>query len=322
MKKPIHIFVGYTAFHAKFTEKIIEELDGEVICIFTKRWPRTQKDYIKVCDINRRNKLTTLFTYVFSLIRFRLFVRKLSCSNNDIRIYVPHPLGIFSNVLFFSSYVNKISIYEDGLSNYIDRNSDVWKFSKFTNMLSRTLFLRLNTYSGHLAGWDTGKVDAVYLSMPDKSVLTSHPIQLITREFSKQSVVSKPNTILFLDQRTSDYISKDKRRELLDCMYRIFPKDNYTYIYKPHHDYISNDLDMQVLDNELSSMTAEDLISLVKPEIVIGFFSSALYNISNIYDSIKIYSLAGNQINISRFNKRISLQELFDDLGVMGINCN
>src|SRR5690606_32414095 len=164
----VALFVGFTPYHAYVASSIIDSLDCEIFCSFSKAWPSTSRSYKKIGFFR---SVTGRVGGVFSFVIFSFFVRKLISNGTPLDIYIPHPGNIFSNFLFFSDRNGrKVFIYEDGLLNYYDAISSNAFVGRCKKLLARAFGTPYRDYSGHLAGYDAGQYDGAFLSMPGKAV--------------------------------------------------------------------------------------------------------------------------------------------------------
>lgn len=255
---------------------------------------------------------------VLSFLCFSFFVRFLIVRGYSLDVYMPHPGNIFSNYLFFSSVCGKrVFIYEDGILNYYDavqKNSFVGRWKRALSVLGLMPF---KVYEGHLAGYDAGRYDGAFLSMPDLAVRKESLGVVHAVSPCQRQIDIKRNVILFLDQNVSGLIGEGQRQACLLEMFKRFPVKEYSYIYKPHHDYRSEvSAGMQVLSDENMLLPAEVLVGIVRPEFVVSFFSSALINIKNSFPGVSCISLASSMIKIYRDGHQESLSGLFAPVGV------
>lgn len=313
--KRASIIVGFTPYHAYAAKQILETLDGNIYCAFTKTWPRIDTAYTRIgppaaWQIPGRSILT--------FFHFAVILRSLIARGYALDVYMPHPGHIFSNYLFFASIPGKrLFIYEDGLLNYYDADSKNSFVGKAKRLLAHLGGLRYRDYTGHLAGYDAGNYDGAFLSMPDKAVRKDRLGTLHRLNFETYAPVLQRNTILFLDQDVSSRMSPEERELCIATMFSAYPANEYIYHYKRHHDYTSQLAGaMQALAPELQSLPAEMLIEKLRPSHVISFFSSALINIKNGWPEVECVSLAAAKILITRNGEPSSLREICQDAGV------
>lgn len=313
--KRTSIVIGFTPYHAYAASQILQKLEGRVYCIFTKTWPDLDKPYIRVgppASWPAPGKATLAF------LHFAVVVHRLIARGYPLDVYMPHPGHILSNHLFFASIPGKRTyLYEDGLLNYYDATVKNPFLSRAKRLLARLGGLPYRDYVGHLAGYDAGRYDGAYLSMPDKAVRKHRLGTLHRLTFETQAFALQRNTILFLDQDVSSRMSAEEREHCIAIMLAIYPPNEYLYHYKPHHDHTSRLSEaMQPLGPELRSLPAEMLIERLRPSHVISFFSSALINIKHGWPQVECVSLAAAEIVLTRDSKPFSLRELFEDIGV------
>jgi len=314
-KNEINLFIGFTPYHSFICKKIIEETKDTILCIFTKGWPQTTKKYHKI-GYFPQNKLLRILFYPLSLLLFSIYI-KLILRKKCINVYIPHPKNPFTNFIIYTK-LNSINIYEDGIMNYYDVNSADHPIDNLKIKIMKLCKLKYKDYQGHLTGLEFLKINKYYLSRPDLAVLKNKAQKKICLPVlqNKKSLVKK--RILFLDQRTDNFISKQIRNEKLKIMFSIYSPSEYEYLYKSHHDYSENILINKISKN-LEAKPAEEVVELLSPEIVISFFSSALINIKMSNPNIKCYWLAANIIEISRNTKKTNLSSIFTEANVINI---
>jgi hypothetical protein len=315
IKNEINLFIGFTPYHSLVCKKIIEETEDTILCIFTKGWPQTIKKYHKI-GYFPQNKILRTFFYPLSLLLFSIYIKKF-LRKKCINVYIPHPKNPFTNFTTYTK-VNSINIYEDGIMNYYDANSADYIIKDLNIKLMKLCKLKYKDYQGHLTGLEFLKINKYYLSRPDFAVLTNKAQKKVCLYVlkSKNSLIKK--RILFLDQRTDNFFSRQIRNEKLKIMFSIYSPSEYEYLYKPHHDYSDNFLTNKISKN-LEAKPAEELVELFSPDIVISFFSSALINIKMSNPNIKCYWLAANMIEISRNRKKTNLSCIFTEANVINI---
>lgn len=255
---------------------------------------------------------------VFSFIIFSFFIRKLISSGAPVDIYIPHPGNIFSNFLFFSDRNGgKVFIYEDGLLNYYDAISSNTFVGRCKKLLARVFGTPYRDYSGHLAGYDAGKYDGAFLSMPDKAVRKERLGTLNRMAVSACNERLKEKTVLFLDQNSAKILDPVERDLCVSTMLGLCPPSEYHYYYKAHHDYMSHLADaMVLLPENLQNLPAEIVVERLRPSHVISFFSSALINVKMAWPNVECISLAASKINITRDGEQCLLSDLFEGAGV------
>lgn len=312
----ISIFIGFTPYHAYAASRIIAQLDGRIYCAFTKSWPVTDKKYVR---IGLPARWSFPGAAALSFLCFAIFVRGLFARGSEFDVYMPHPGHILSNYLFFvPAPQKKIYLYEDGLLNYYDAvvvNSFVGKTKRFLAYIGG---LRYRDYAGHLAGYDAGRYDGAFLTMPDQAVRKDRLGALHRLEYEIRKIPLNSKTILFLDQDVSSRVSHETRQACVATMLEHFPPDVYAYYYKPHHDHGSRFVEsMQCLVPELRALPAEMLIDQLRPSHAISFFSSALMNIKTCWPEIECVSLAALYVPVTRDGKSCSLRDIFEERDVL-----
>jgi hypothetical protein len=315
MKNEINLFIGFTPYHSFVCKKIIEETEDTILCIFTKGWPRTTKKYHKI-GCFPQNKLLRSFFYPLSLLLFSICIKTV-LRKKSINVYMPHPKNTFTNFTTYTK-LNSINIYEDGIMNYYDANSEDYRNKNFNVKLMKLCKLKYKDYKGHLTGLEFLKINKYYLSRPDFAVLTNKAQKKVCLHVFKNIEPLVKKRILFLDQRTDNFFSHKIRNEKLKIMFSIYTPSEYEYLYKPHHDYNDNFLTNKI-SKDLEKKPAEEVIESLLPEIVISFFSSALINIKMSYPNIKCYWLAADMVEISRNAKKTKLSSIFIEANVINI---
>lgn len=311
----ISIIIGFTPYHAYFSGNIIENLEGKIYCVFSKKWPNTTRHYDKVGLSNSRFNTLGLITSLFHL---SLIAREISRKNLAVDIYIPHPGNIFSNYLFHTNTLKKrLFLYEDGLLNYIETKTTKSFISPAKRAIACLAGLPYKDYTGHTAGYDVRPYDGAFLTMPDKAVQKDRLGEVKIIKIKATPISSTPNTILFLDQDVSGYLSATERIRSIERMLQIYPPGIFKYFYKPHHDFKSHLANsMTPISADLLTCPAEELVEVIKPSHIVSFFSSALLNIKNTHPECHCISLAADKIIVNRGGRATPLSNLFEQLGV------
>lgn len=319
--KRASILIGFTPYHAYAAGTIIDLLKDEVYCAFTKLWPTSNRKYIR---LGLSTSLHFPAKGIFTFLHLAALVRLLVARGYAIDVYIPHPGHIFSNYLFFAEIANKrLFIYEDGILNYYDATTSNPFINTPKRILAMVCGMPYRGYEGHLAGYDVGSYHGAFLTMPEMAVRRQRLGKLEKLEFKKNRITTQSKFILFLDQNVSNLLTAEERNSCIQTMQRCYPLKEYTYIYKPHHDYISDiSKTMKILDSDLQSLPAEMLIEHLRPSHVISFFSSALINIKRTWPEVTCISLAANKIPISRDGRSTLLSEIFEKAGVYCLQMN
>lgn len=309
------IFIGFTPLHAQNVEEILREMHGEVFCLFTKKWPETERSYKRLGFSLPSKGVARGFLYILNFIFFSLKIRRIIKSKAKVELYIPHPNNIFTNYLFFCPEIAEVNIYEDGILNYYDAPTGSKKPNVFLRLLSSACALPYSHYSGHLSGCDAKKITSGYFSRPDFAVSIDKFSKIIKLSYQKQIMHLDQQRILFLDQDTALQIGEAERQKLLCNMFETFPPESYKYYYKPHHEYEAS-TGMNNLPENLKYLAAEKVIDEIKPGIVISFFSSALINIKQISPEIRCISLAAERVQVTVNGEQKTLGALFLAAGV------
>lgn len=309
------LFVGFTPYHAHVAGRLIDRCAGPVFCHFSKRWPRSDRGYERIAVSSAR--LPGL-AGILSFLRFALTVRYLQCRGVALDVYMPHPGNIFSNYLFFSRRgAQRVFLYEDGILNYYDALQGNPFVGPAKRWLARLGGMPYHDYPGHLAGYDAGRYDGAFLSMPELAVRLGAlgEVQRLPVETRKLQV--EQGTVLFLDQNVAGILAEDQRHACLEDMFARYPLSTYRYVYKPHHDFRSAlAQQMTALPAEEEALPAELLVERLRPALVVSFFSSALINIRNAFPDVCCISLAAAQVSVTRDGCREALSVIFRQAGV------
>lgn len=303
----VNLFIGFTPYHAYFVDKILDQVDGDVYGVFTKGWPKNPRlRRIGFFSVGRFRAVS----YVISLALLSAFLRTLWLRNYVVNVYLPHPASLLSNYIFFSDRVASVNIIEDGLANYYDVNSDRVTIGRGVRLLGSLIGLPYRNYSGHLIGYDTGRVDIAYLSRPEEAVCREKALMCGVKNDDYYSGAIR-GRILFLDQDISVSVDSGLRQKLLAKMFEMYPLRSYVYFYKRHHDYCDLIDGMEFVDSDLP---AEELVDYLKPELVISFCSSALLNLAG--RGVSCLSLASRFVSISKDGVDCTLASIFSKLGI------
>ncbi|MBU3057068.1 hypothetical protein [Pseudomonas indica] len=311
-----HLIIGFTPFHAFFAERLIDHLEGEVFCLFTKGWPVSKKSYSRLGFFIRRNRLLKSVSYLLSFIYFTFWVRRALWSGRELHIYVPHPSNIFTNFVFFSKHVSSVNIYEDGLLNYYDADSSRGRVSFFLKLFAWLCGVPFKKYAGHLAGYDARKVRSIYVSRADGVVGREKVDNVVQLRPVNLSIDFVKGRVLFLDQDVRAFLSVGCKESLVLKMFEVYPPERYQYFYKGHHDYQNLIGGMVSLPSKNALLPAEVVVPELKPEVVVSFFSSALLNIVSAFPNIHCVALAAESVSISRDGVPGSLADIFNSSGV------
>lgn len=314
MSEPKRVVIGFTPFHALFAERLIPVIGGDVYCLFTKGWPAVV-GYRKLGFFGRGGILHGL-GYLASFLYFSIILRFWLWRGVAVEVYLPHPKNIFSNFLFFSKKVSKVHVYEDGLLNYYDAPVERAKVKGGLRMIAWLCGVPFQGFSGHLAGYDTGRVSNLYVSRASRVVAKTkvdRVVQVVPESLPVSPIAGR---VLFLDQDVSSLISQEQRVEVVGEMFRLYPFDKYTYYYKGHHDFNGNGLAMHRLEKSLEGLPAEAVVGELQPQLVVSFFSSALLNIATLHPNINCVSLAAEYVHVSRDGVPCSLAMIFKEAGV------
>lgn len=314
--KRINVVIGFTPFHALFAERLIDHLDGDTYCLFTKNWPQSKKPYKKVGFFLRGNAVLHGVSSALSYLYFSFFLRLVLRRIGEIHVYVPHPCNVFSNLAFFFKHVETVNIYEDGLLNYYDVDSGRGKVKVGQRVFSLICGAPYRQYRGHLAGYDARKVDVLYVSRREQVVAGEKVREVVQLDVPSENINMVKGRVLFLDQDVRSFISESRRGELIDMMLENYPSEHYEYIYKGHHDFNAPKIKMSILQDDLAGLPAELVVSKLRPEIVVSFFSSALLNIATGFSNITCVSLAASDVPITRDGVPCSLADVFVHSGV------
>ncbi|MBC9251079.1 hypothetical protein A9179_12410 [Pseudomonas alcaligenes] len=311
----VNIVVGFTPYHALFAERLIAELEGQTWCLFSKGWP-AGGGYRRLGCFSRRYTWLHGLTYLLSFVHFALRVRWFWLKGADIELYAPHPGNIFSNYLFFSAKVRAVHVYEDGLLNYYDAPAEKFSLGRSLRRLAALGGLPYRDFSGHLAGYASGRVDTLYVSRAARVVARQQVRQVVQLASTAAAISPVAGRVLFLEQNTAAFISAEQREELLARMFALYPRDRYAFFCKGHHDFAGDGLGMENLDAELAKLPAEQVVQQLRPQVVVSFFSSALLNIASVHPEIDCVALAAGHVAVTRDGVGCSLSDIFTEAGV------
>ncbi|WP_286714660.1 polysialyltransferase family glycosyltransferase [Marinobacter sp. tcs-11] len=304
--KTINLVVGFTPYHALFSEGFINNLEGPVFCYFTKEYPGKPNSWRKISPFN--NKILSMIFYSLRIWSWFLTGRK-------INLYIPHMCHFASNYPARSNRCHTVNIYEEGIANYYDAVSERWDISLSKKIMSWLVALPFKPYSGHITGIDVCSVASTLSSRPGKLVFKSKLGCLkkvnIPIEFGRPKRYC--SEILFLDQPLN--IESTEKREYLEH-WLSQKKPNQKVYYKAHHDANASYAGMIQLSEELQSMPAERLLSLTSFGTVVSFHSSALINISKIFPDVKCVYLPLCTLSISVNGVEMDIFSFMEDHGV------
>lgn len=316
----VNVVVGFTPFHSFFAERLINDLDGESYCLFTKGWPDGKGKYKRLGFFIRRNRFLQRGSYLLSFVYFTLWVRWSLLMGKELHVYVPHPSNIYSNFLFFSKRVSSVNIYEDGLLNYYDADASRGRVGFGLRLFAFLCGASFRSYKGHLAGYDARTISSLYVSREEGVVSRGKVGLLVQLPLTSSSIDLVKGRVLFLDQDVSSFLSSGEREELILEMFKMYPPDKYQYFYKGHHDYQGLIEGMIPLQGWLVSLPAEVVMPELRPEIVVSFFSSALLNIVGSFPGVSCVALAAQYVKVSRDGVPGSLADIFSHGGVVCVS--
>lgn len=310
------LIIGFTPYHSHVAAGIIDQLDGHIVCAFTKRWPNCLNPYQKLGLMQR--DLLGSWRNAFMVIHFFLLLNWWRITRQSIDAYIPHPGHLLTNPVFWlNSPRVKLYLYEDGLLNYYDATALAQRVNWGQKLVALMFGYRLRACIGHLSGCDEKPYEGAYLSQPDKAVRRGRLGQIKRLPSCGKTFTPQPNTVLFLDQNTTDRLTATQRVCALEILFKAYPSDRFHYIYKPHHDYESAlQSTMQPLQPELSRMPAELLVDTLHPSHVVSFYSSALMNIKRSHPWVHCISVGAEHIAIERDGSRQTLKSLFLEMQV------
>lgn len=311
-----HLIIGFTPFHAYFSERLISHLNGEIFCLFTKGWPASKECYFRLGFFSRKNRVLQVFSYLFSFLYLIFWVRWNLLLGRDLHVYVPHPSNIFANFVFFSDRVSSVNIYEDGLLNYYDANASRGRVSFFLKFFAFLCGAPFKEYVGHLAGYDARKIRTLYVSRLDGVVGRKKIGNIVQLPLVNCPVDVIKGRLLFLDQDVASFVSSEQRAVLISRMFEVYPLGHYQYFYKGHHDYDDLIEGMVALRGREATLPAEAVVSDLRPEVVVSFFSSALLNIVSAFPNVCCVALAAESVPICRDGVPGVLADIFNGGGV------
>lgn len=309
--KTVNLVVGFTPYHALFSEGFINNLEGPVFCYFTKKYPRKSVHWKKISPFGN-----AVSDVVFYSLRFWFWILR----GYKINLYIPHICHFASNFPALSGRCHTVNIYEEGIANYYDAVSSCWDISFLKKVMSFLVALPFKSYSGHITGLDFYSVHSTLSSRPEKLVFKSKLGKLHKVHISVGHNDSKrcPFKVLFLDQPIN--LERDKKYYLLKHVVELLG-DCVTVYYKPHHDSSSTYDFMESLPKHYADMPAEKLVAIEDYSTVISFFSSALINIQAIFEGVGCYYIEavdhevkvdGIPMGIYCFLERNGVQSVFD----------
>lgn len=309
------LFIGFTPYHGLVASKLIDSFEGSVFCAFTKRWPVCKKGYTRVGG-NLANKAPSILANILMTLHLMLLLRWWILLRRPVEAYIPHPLHVFTNPVFWHRTSNfKVHLYEDGLLNYYDAKqtgkSDVdWK----TKLLLLCFGFKWTPITGHLCGCDDIGYDEAHLSQPLLAVHRGQLGYISALPQDQKPISTNVNTILFLDQNTDTHLSAEQREVCLKTLTDAYPYDQFDYFYKPHHDQSQRQMvvtGMHAISESLLDLPAEEVVLSLRPSHVVSFYSSALLNIRFQHPNICCISIAADAISITRDGVPSILSDFF-----------
>ena len=315
----INLVIGYTPYHHMFTARFIDRLIGKTYCFYTAKDNYTKKQNREIGFKYRNKNFLGSITLALSVIYFAVFFWYLVTKRFKISVYLPHASHFLGNYLYFSKYVSDVYIYEDGILNYYDAKVGAERTGSLKKLLSFFLLMPCRPYRGHLTGFDERSASGAYLSRPKYAVGCDKIGEIKYVDCLRDDIAVRKGIILFLDQDISRLLGPNEFNRYNVMLQEFITSGDFTAYYKPHHEY--NDYRtwgncMKSIDKKLSCVPAEQVIEILRPELVISFFSSALINIKQAFPSVKCLALASDFLKISRNGRITTLSELFVEADV------
>ncbi|EKT4523081.1 hypothetical protein QEM13_002330 [Pseudomonas putida] len=312
MKKKFILVFGYTALHSLLLQDIKKGFErSNYECISFYRRPNENR------FVYRLRQIIFFFWY-----RFKLLV------GSDISILLPHPEHLLANYFFYSSRVEKIYIYEDGLMNYlhVELPEVLIKQARKKSILASFFLYKYKIIKGYLSGCEQRKITGTFVRLPEMMYLPEKHGAISKIDSAIVAVGSpNPNIALFVDQDIEAIYSKEEAARLRAKIYKGMSSFDKVYV-KPHHNYWSEGKrfiglpdNFELLSDELQSLTAEEVAVTLKVGSVWGFYSSALINAATMLNNVKCYSCASESHWVNTVEGDILMSDLLAKFGVKAL---
>jgi len=276
---------------------------------------------------NRQNVVSKLI-YDVKNIFIWFYCRILLLIGCKIDILLPHPEQLLSNLFFYSDNIRNRYIYEDGLMNYVDVKLTglILRRANKRKKLSYILFYKYNLVNGYLSGCEDKKIKGIFVQYPELIYKSYAHGTLNKITIEGESYSGGSESVLFIDQDIESYYGYEIANSLRLKLYNSLSNQELVYV-KRHHDYFSKPSsqikqphNFTEINESLRSLTAEDIVGIIKPNLVVGFFSSALMNIATRYQGIKCYCCLPESHIVNCYLGRQPLSYLLSKFGVSCID--
>lgn len=311
--KTLFCFV-VTPFQASIIGKLPLNDYNHIYLVNLTRRKISLDDNLKVIDVvNSKNtflRILQVFKYIV-FFRYYLSLKKDLC--------VAHHHHEFINRIFFSKNTNEILLYQDGVANFYDPVIPLWVEQKIERRLNALRFFGFGSYVQCSDFFCAEKIGKVYTYFP---LLLSDNLREKGELVQVDSVSYEANkgVVLFIDQPVDSYFSKGEKDLVFRKIKDTLAKYRKVYV-KRHHDgnFFGESVDVfkgGEFEVVTESITAEELLILIKPELVISFYSSALINIKLMGIDVKMLGFSPAKMKINRNGKEVSLRNFFSLFGV------
>lgn len=327
MNERRHVLIGFTPFHLIPMAEIARQLSGQVIMFHpdSHLLPHEIISMPNVRVIGRgRSKIQKYMSGARQL-------RKIFSTERNVEVYAPHPYNPLSNYALLSCNPRKKNIFQDGLLNYYDAERIFTRRELLgRRAISSLLGLPYRKFSGHLSGIEQFSANAGYFTHPDKIVLKHlfdqiNELKMLTAAPVAPSFVGGQPVTLFLDQPIELTLDGDRSSRVRSWAQDFANSLGLPVIYKSHHDQGAANSwtpGWQKLSRKMTGMPVELLVGNLNVANVVGFFSSALVNLSNSATNINCYAIGANCAQVSVNGNMTTLSRLMNDLGVHSIDVN
>ncbi len=285
MKKYLLVF-SYTKYHEDLLSRLNlqEEYPGFSIVNFK--------------SVINSGKVGSVVSKVMMVLKFFIMRVFLLSDKKNVSILLPHPEQLLSNYFFYSDKVSAISLYEDGLLNYIDvrLSGGFKKRSEKRKLIGLCLFYKFRSIEGHLSGCQERPVFRGYFQHPEMLYLSEKFNEVIKIDIDKKSLLNIDyNIALFVDQNVEALYGEVEGGRLRKELYNFLK--NYEKVFvKLHHDYVAGDFsttnmpdNFELLPTETQKEVAENIVENLNVGVVCGFTSTALINIAGRYTDARCY---------------------------------
>ncbi|MGQ7260436.1 polysialyltransferase family glycosyltransferase [Vreelandella sp. V005] len=285
MKKYLLVF-SYTKYHEDLLSRV-----------------NLQEEYPEFNIINFKSelnngKIVSAISKVMMVLKFFIMRVFLFSDKKSVSILLPHPEQLLSNYFFYSDRVSAISLYEDGLLNYIDvrLSGGFKKRSEKRKLIGLCLLYKFRSIEGHLSGCQERPISRGYFQHPEMLYLPERFNKVIKIDADHKSLLNIDYSIaLFVDQNVEALYGEVEGGRLREELYKFLK--NYKKVFvKLHHDYVAGNFsttnmpdNFELLPAETQKGVAENIVENLNVGVVCGFTSTALINIACRYTDTRCY---------------------------------